>query len=115
MFWKKKKKHPLAQLELGLAVKRCSECGKHQRPCLVNGKPAIFHQWVVQDRALLKINAFYKPDSQAERYRIFKEEGIIPPDCSVEKVKDTLALIEWPDGSVSLEPVLHVHFIDREG
>lgn len=46
MFWKKKK--PFAKLQLGVDVKRCSECTAPPRRCSVDDKPAIFHRWTYE-------------------------------------------------------------------
>ena len=112
MFWKKK--NPLAKLHLGLDVKRCSECPGPERPCLVDGKPAVFHRWVDEDKGLLKINAFVRMPEAEALNRTFHEDGIVPNCCSMEKLRTTLALVEYPDGSVGkVKPEL-VQFLDRE-
>ena len=78
MFWKKK---PTWKLQLGLDVKRCAECGKHERPCLADDKPAVFHRWVDESGLLL---------------------------CT------TLALVEYPDGSVGMVKPELIQFLDRK-
>lgn len=112
MFGKKKKQ--FSTLQLGLDVKRCADCGKHERPCLVDGEPAVFHRWVDEDRGLLRINAFVRPDEQAAMHRRFLDDGVIPDCCSVEALRCTFALVEYPDGSVGkVKPEL-VTFLDRK-
>lgn len=111
-FWKKKK--PVSTLQLGLDVKRCTECGKAERPCLADGKPATFHRWVDEDKALLKINVFMRPDDQLKCVRRFHEEGVLDGTCSTEKLKTCSALVEYPDGSVGrVKPEL-IQFLDRK-
>lgn len=111
MFCKKKK--PFSTLQLGLDVKRCAECGKHERPCLADGKPAIFHRWADEDKALLKINAFMRPEDQQKHARRFHEEGVLDNCCSTEILRVTFALVEYPDGSVGrVKPEL-IQFLDR--
>ena len=78
MFGKKKK--PAWKLQLGVDMKRCAECGKHERPCLADEKPATFHRWV-------------------------DESGLL---CCT-----TLALVEYPDGSVGMVKPELIQFLDR--
>ena len=112
-FMKKKKKvRKMAQLTLGLDLKRCTECLGNTRPCEVSGLPARFHRWVEEEQALLHINVYERPEVQAETVRRFREEGVFGPTCSVEKQRSCRALIEWPDGSVSRVEVQHVKFLD---
>lgn len=112
MFWKKKK--PLTKLQLGLDVKRCSECPGSERPCLADGKPAVFHRWADEDKGLLRINAFTRPEEQRILSRRFRDEGIIPDCCSMEALRATFALVEYPDGSVGkVKPEL-IQFLDRK-
>ena len=78
MFWKKK---PAWKLQLGVDVKRCADCGKHERLCLADDKPATFHRWV-------------------------DESGLL---CCT-----TLALVEYPDGSVGMVKPELIQFLDRK-
>ena len=111
MFWKKK--NPFAKLQLGVDVKRCAECGKHERPCLADGKPAVFHRWADGDNALLRINSFITSAEGDVISRRFRETGVVPNYCSTELVRAVFALVEYPDGSVGqVKPEL-IQFLDR--
>lgn len=86
----------------------------HARPCAVDGVPALFHRWIEEDTALLKINTFCRPEEMAYINRQFYEDGIIRPDCSAEVMHNTYALVEYPDGSVDkVKPEL-ITFTDKE-
>lgn len=112
MFWKKKK--PVKKIQLGLDVKKCAECQSFVRPCLADDKPAMFHRWVDEDKGLLRINAFTRPEEQERLYRAFRDVGIIPDCCSVEALRVTFALVEYPDGSVGkVKPEL-IQFLDTK-
>lgn len=112
MFWKKKK--PFQKLHLGLDVKRCSECPGALRPCLADGKSALFHRWADEDKGLLRINAFTRPEEQDILSRRFREEGIVPHCCSMDALRTTTALVEYPDGSVGrVKPEL-IQFLDHQ-
>lgn len=84
------------------------------RPCLVDGKPATFHRWADVDRALLKIDVFVRPDEQDRLVRAFRNNSVVPQCCSTEVVRMTLALVEYPDGSVGMVKPELVTFIDRK-
>lgn len=113
MFWKKKKK-PFGKLVLGLEVKRCAECHGPERLCLADGKPATFHRWVDEDQALLQIHPFVRPADQQKIARRFREEGTTDGTATIEKLRATFALVEYPDGSVGkVKPEL-IQFMDRE-
>ena len=84
------------------------------RPCEVDGKVCRFHRFVEEDRLLLKVNSFHKPDlGDAVRRRAY-EEGIIDPSCTTEVMRATRALIEWPDGALSTVAIERVTFLDRK-
>lgn len=84
------------------------------RPCEVDGKVCWFHRFVEEDRLLLKVNSFTKPDlGDAIRRRAY-ETGVVDPTCSTEVMRATRALIEWPDGSLSTVAVERVTFLDRK-
>lgn len=110
-FWKKKK--PFSTLQLGLDLKRCTECPGPERPCLVDGKPATFHRWGEEARVLFRVDCFLRPDEMGLLRRRFDESGVVPHGCSTETIRELFALIEYPDGSVGkVKPEL-VTFLDR--
>lgn len=71
------------------------------RPCEVDGRPALFHRWVEDDRALLRINAFISPKERTRLIREFSEGGIIPGDCFTDVIRETFALVEYQDGTIA--------------
>lgn len=83
------------------------------RPCEAYGKPAFFHRWVDEDKALLKVMCYTSPAEQDIIVRHFKEEGLLLSGASVEVVRHTFALVEYQDGTVcKVEPEM-VKFTDR--
>ena len=114
-FFTKRKKHT-HQLTVGLRTQLCKECHDLQRRlCLVDGKPALFHRWIDEDKALLHINVLTRPEEQQTLNRTFRNEGIVPECCSVEVVRNTYALVEYPDGSVGKVKPEMIQFLDKEG
>lgn len=88
-------------------------CGPDLRPCLADGKPATFHRWVDDDRAVLQVGAFVHPRDRDRIFREFQEVGLIDSSSHIEKISATFALVEYPDGSVGkVKPVL-IQFLDR--
>lgn len=84
------------------------------RPCLADGKPALFHRWVDEDKGLLKIHALVRPDHQQAIVHRFHEEGVADSASSIEKLRATFALVEYADGSVGkVKPEL-IQFLDRK-
>lgn len=85
------------------------------RPCEADGRPALFHRWVEEDRALLKINTFTRLDEQEVMARRFRKDGVIPECCAVEVVRETFALVEYRDGTVGMVRPEVIRFVDKGG
>lgn len=90
-------------------------CPADLRPCTVDGQAALFHRFVDNDRGVLQINTFCQRDMVNKILEDFHEKNMIPNACSIEKLRSTMALIEWPDGRLSTVAVERVQFTDREG
>lgn len=84
------------------------------RPCLVYGKPAMFHRWVDEDRALLKVDRFMRPEDRDRVFQMFQETGVADCVSTIEKLRTCLALVEYPDGTVSKVKPEAVRFLDRK-
>ena len=83
------------------------------RPCEANDRPAIFHCWIGEDRALLKINTFLTDSECRALSDQFKKDYIVKPGTSAEVIRNTYALVEYPDGSMDkVKPEL-ITFMDR--
>ena len=85
------------------------------RPCKVDGAPALFHMFVENDRGVLQINTFCNADTVNKMIKDFNENNFMTNACTLEKLRSTMALIEWPDGRLSTVAVERVQFTDREG
>ena len=83
------------------------------RPCEVDGKPAVFHRWVDEDRVLLHSDSLDTWQHHRARLHEFKKDGLIYPDCHTEAVRHTFALVEYTDGSVGKVEPEKVKFTDR--
>lgn len=109
------RKYAKGKIRLGVDVRRCAECQGPERPCLVDGKPATFHRWVEEDRGVLQVNSLLRLDDETieKINRLFHKEGIVPGSCSLEKLHEVKALVEWPDGSVGTVRLELITFLDR--
>lgn len=85
------------------------------RPCTIDGAPAFFHRFVDQDRGVLHIKTFCRPSHLDIMLKNFNENNFIGPDCEIEKIRQTMALIEWPDGRLCTVALERVQFTDSEG
>lgn len=75
--------------------------GQPTRPCLVDEKPAVFHRFVDEDRALLQVDRFCRAEDMDAMVRVFKDSGVYSGKfCSTKILHSTLALVEFPDGSL---------------
>lgn len=83
------------------------------RPCEVDGKACLFHCWVHYEEERLQIGCFMKPEGREEVLRTYQKTGMTDASCSIVKVSQVAALVEYPDGSVGrVRPEL-ITFLDR--
>ena len=89
-------------------------CGPDLRPCLVDGKPATFHRWVEEDKALLKVKSFVGLDGIEASVARFQRDGVMDHSCDIEMLHTFSALVEYEGGTVAkVNPEL-IRFTDRE-
>ena len=112
-FQKKKKTRRAGSIVFGLDLKECAKCPNNTRPCVAAGKSAMFHRWVEDEKALLKINVFLRQEHRDEIVRRFREDGECGPECSIEKQRVCMGLVEYPDGSVARIAPEAIRFLDR--
>lgn len=84
-----------------------------RRPCEVDGFPAWFHRWVEQDRVLLQVDGMFSAESEAAMVRRFHAQHVISPGCHSEVVRETFALVEYPDGVVATVKPELVRFVNE--
>ncbi len=87
------------------------------RPCWVDGKPAIFHRWVEEEQGVLIINSFVRRDDPVVEQALsdLHEKHLVRSGCSLEKLKTTRALVEYPDGTVGTVPLELIKFDAEAG
>ena len=82
------------------------------RPCEVRGQPCRFHKFVRKDRLVLKTELFIREEDVERAARALEERGLVTRGFTAMNIQTTAALIEWPDGKVTLEPADAVRFTD---
>lgn len=85
------------------------------RPCTVDDRPALLHRWMEEDRALLQIEYHVPADVREAISRRFRSDGIVPPGCSVKVIRNTLALVEYRDGTIDKVDPERIRFTREEG
>lgn len=83
------------------------------RPCEVDGKPAVFHRWIDEDKVLLQFDFHLDYDNLTAIRSLFDVEGCAPAGTSIEKARHTFALVEYGDGTVGKVDPEKVKFTDR--
>lgn len=88
---------------------------KNYRPCTVNGKHAIFHKWSKKEQVYLQFNSFVHKETIDEIMKNFNEHHFYPNIASTRKVVNTLAIVEYDDGTVAEVEPSTIRFLDRGG
>ncbi len=83
------------------------------RPCYVNGERAVFHGWRKEQTVLLNSSRLLKPSAFKEKANLLAKCKIIDGDCEPVIIEETLALVEYADGRVSMVKPDEVRFIDK--
>lgn len=84
------------------------------RPCEADGKPAIFHRWVEEDKALLQMERFMTMEDAEEIKQTFDRCGYAVTGAHIEKVRQTFALVEYVDGTVGKVEPEKIKFTDKD-
>ena len=77
------------------------------RPCTVYGNKALFHRWIEEEKLIIKTESVLKRQSEYfdRILKDYRENGIIAPGLSTEKITYTYALVEFEDGHIEkVEP-----------
>lgn len=83
------------------------------RICEADGRPAFFHRWVQDDKALLRISIFTTQAEAEEIKQTLDVKGYVPGGADIEKISQTFALVEFSDGTVGKVEPEKIKFTDR--
>lgn len=83
------------------------------RPCEVAGRPALFHRWIEERRAVLGHKGSFTTTREEMHYaeRYFFEKGVCLPDCFINTINETFALVEYNNGTVAKVRPEQVRFV----
>lgn len=84
------------------------------RPCYVDGTPALFHKWIVEDKSILIFNSMIAPKQKESYIKKFKKDGTVPPACGVKNIRMNFALVEFEDGRIEQVETTAIKFCDSE-
>lgn len=84
------------------------------RPCIVNGQKALFHRWSDKERVILKFDSMLNSVLQQQILDTFKNTNTVPVGVSTERVKPTVAIVEFEGGDIEEVVPTEVKFLDTE-
>lgn len=87
----------------------------HARPCEVDGRPALFHRWIEEDRAMLKVPRNLQEKTYESIFQVFRENNVVVDGCEVVVSHHTFALVEYRDGTIAKVEPESIRFVGREG
>lgn len=68
-----------------------------------------------QKRTLLRVESLVSAKTVTTIHTRFRADGVVPPGCSIDVIRETFALVEFPDGTIAkVKPEL-VRFVVEEG
>lgn len=75
------------------------------RPCTVDGKNALFRNWIPKEKVLMQFNTSLCHEVRDAVYREFIEYNLVPCGAHCEIVHQVLGIVEFEDGTVKeVEP-----------
>lgn len=86
------------------------------RPCMVTlrdeePKRAEFHKWIEDTTVFLKFNRTMKAEHMRKNIDEYFRYNVLPADNTLEKITNTVALVELEDGTVKKVDPESVRFI----
>lgn len=85
------------------------------RPCVIDGKKALFHRWMDKEELVLKMQCVMKSNDMRLIIERYKEMKCIPNCAEAEKITQTLAIVEFEDGAIREVLPTSVKFLDSGG
>ena len=88
------------------------------RPCMVTRKDeepkrAEFHKWVEDATVFLKFHRQMRDRDMSDHIDNYFKHNILPADNDLEKITNTVALVEFEDGTVKKVDPESVRFIKK--
>jgi hypothetical protein len=84
------------------------------RPCEVNGQVCLFHRFIEEDKAYLKINSLCRRSEADYMLEDYSVRGLIAPGAELKTARTCTALVEFPNGALKRVDPEAVRFLDRK-
>lgn len=81
------------------------------RPCIVGERNGKFHKWIEEQKMLLKFNNTLKANDVKNLKKAFELSDVIPTYADYEIITNTVALVEFDDGTVEKVKPEEVRFV----
>lgn len=84
------------------------------RPCEVGGKKALFHRWAEINKAMVKVKPFVSDRDIQDIKNSLRDGqiGLFDSKVDVTPIMQTIAIVEYEDGTVAEVAPVQVHFLD---
>lgn len=82
------------------------------RPCMVNGHKALFHRWSDKETLFFKCDHMVKKEAFASIRLDYEKYQLLPNGVTVEKIKNTVAIVEFEDGFIKEVLSTDIRFLD---
>lgn len=89
---------------------------KKYRPCVVDGKKALFHRWADKGKLLVRLNGMFTEESlQKASIHIYEDEEMIIADRTSDsmQMQYTYGIVEFEDGRIEEVVPAKIKFMDN--
>lgn len=105
----------LSNIKIEMELRPCFVCSiarADNREIITNTRKALFHKWAEKEQVILKANAFLGSKEIERILDEYKKSGYISYGMETEKVKETVAIVEYEDGTVGEVLPENIRFLD---
>lgn len=81
-------------------------------PCVVDGRKALFHRWVDEEKLVVQFDSFIMPDKAKIVMDRYNEQGYLPCTANTKTISFTYGLVSFEDGHVEKVEPTSIVFID---
>lgn len=84
------------------------------RPCIVDGRKALFHRWTDDCDVIIKFNTMLPSDKMKEIHNLLLNYEVIPAIANPIPCKYTYGIVEFEDGSIRMVKPDSIIFLDSD-
>ena len=82
------------------------------RPCIVGKEKGLFHRWAEKDQLIFKMSHMMNNKNLDEVRRKYEETYFLPYGVTIEKIRSTIGIVEFEDGTVKEIKAVNIKFLD---